>query len=80
MVNNTLLGKARSLIKHSGLRSQYWGEATQHAPYLYNVSATAVLSMTKPHEKLFGTASFINSLRFFGCAAYAPKHVSLRSN
>lgn len=44
------------------------------------MTATAVLKLTTPHEKQFGTAPLIKNSRVFGCAAYAHQHAGQRSN
>lgn len=73
-MNRTLLEKARCMLSNSGLRKRFWAEAINTACFITNRSPHSSLNMTTPEERWSGKAADYNSLKIFGCPAYA--HVS----
>lgn len=79
-MNRPLLGKSGSLMNHTRSGHQCWGEGLLHAVYSYMRTSTAVLSMSKAHERLFGGASNNTNMRVSGCAAYVYRHETQTSS
>lgn len=69
--NRTLMGMARSILKHMHMPSYLWGESVRHASYLINRIATRSLQDKTPYEALRGKRPNISHLRIFGCVCYA---------
>lgn len=79
-MNRSILGNFRSLTKHAGISHQYWGEALLHDVCMSKRTSTVVLTMSTPHERLFGCALKSANMRLFDCAAYARRYETQRSN
>ncbi|KYQ50741.1 Copia protein [Trachymyrmex zeteki] len=69
-LNRTLLEKIRVLLEESDMKKEIWGEAAYTATYLLNRSPTKLLDVT-PFEMWSGKEPNLNTLKIFGCAAYA---------
>lgn len=68
--NRTTVEKARALLKHAGLPSEYWAEAVSTAVYLENRTPIASRKFVTPYELWHGRAPTYHHLRVFGCLAY----------
>ncbi|CAI7856590.1 unnamed protein product [Closterium sp. NIES-54] len=73
-LNRTLVEAVRSLLQHSKLGSEWWGEASALAAWIRNHVPTKVLPGTTPFEAWTGTKPNLSLLRTFGCLCYY--HVS----
>ncbi|CAI7795648.1 unnamed protein product [Closterium sp. NIES-53] len=69
-LNRTLVEAVRSLLQHSKLRSEWWGEASLLAAWIRNRLPTKVLPGTTPFEAWSGTRPNLSRLRTFGCICY----------
>ena len=76
-MNRTIVETARSMLAEAGLPRKFWAEAVCTAVYLRNRSPTTAVEGVTPYEALTGQKPQVNSLRVFGCLAYAhvPKDV-----
>ncbi|CAI7811878.1 unnamed protein product [Closterium sp. NIES-53] len=73
-LNHTLVEAVRSLLQHSKLGNEWWGEASALAAWIRNRVPTKVLLGTTPFEAWTGTKPNLSRLRSFGCLCYY--HVS----
>lgn len=69
-LNRTLVEKARTMLKDSGLQKRYWGEAINTAVYLKNRSPTMAVEGATPEEIWSKKKVNLSNLRVFGCEAY----------
>ena len=69
--NRTLMGMARSIMKHMHVPNYLWGEAIRHSTYLLNRIATRAPKDKTPYEVFRAKRPNINHLWIFGCIAYA---------
>ncbi|CAI7773217.1 unnamed protein product [Closterium sp. NIES-53] len=69
-LNRTLVEAVRSLLQHSKLGSEWWGEASSLAAWIRNRLPTKVLPGTTPFEAWSGTKLNLSRLRTFGCLCY----------
>ncbi|CAI7897058.1 unnamed protein product [Closterium sp. NIES-54] len=69
-LNRTLVEAVRSLLQHSKLGSEWWGEASSLAAWIRNRLPTKVLPGTTPFEAWSGTKPNLSRLRTFGCLCY----------
>ncbi|CAI7820490.1 unnamed protein product, partial [Closterium sp. NIES-54] len=69
-LNRTLVEAVRSLLQHSKLGNEWWGEASALAAWIRNCVPTKVLSGTTPFEAWTGTKLNLSRLRTFGCLCY----------
>ncbi|CAI7888308.1 unnamed protein product [Closterium sp. NIES-54] len=69
-LNRTLVEAVRSLLQHSKLGSEWWGEASSLAAWIRNCLPTKVLPGTTPFEAWSGTKPNLSRLRTFGCLCY----------
>lgn len=79
-INERLLGKAPSLMKHAGISGHYCGERLMHATHMYRITATLVLNMTRPYKSFCEKASKNASRYWFGFAAFTYNHESWKSD
>lgn len=68
--NRTTTEKARALLKHAGLLTEFWGEAVSTAVYLENRRPVASRGFISPFKLWHGYLPSYNHLRVFGCLAY----------
>ncbi|CAI7794466.1 unnamed protein product [Closterium sp. NIES-53] len=73
-LNRTLVEAVRSLLQHSKLGNECWGEASALAAWIRNRVPTKVLPGTTPFEAWTGTKPNLSRLHTFGCLCYY--HVS----
>jgi len=59
------------MLADSKLPHRFWAEALSTCAYLRNCSPTKSLSRITPYEAWYGAKPNVNSLRIFGCSAYA---------
>ncbi|CAI7854858.1 unnamed protein product [Closterium sp. NIES-53] len=69
-LNRTLVEAVRSLLQHSKLGNEWWGEASALAAWIRNRVLTKVLPGTTPFEAWTGTKLNLSRLRTFGCLFY----------
>ncbi|CAI5460024.1 unnamed protein product [Closterium sp. Yama58-4] len=69
-LNRTLVEAVRSLLQHSKLGSEWWGEASSLAAWIRNRLPKRVLPGTTPFEAWTGTKPNLSRLRTFGCLCY----------
>ncbi|CAI7801035.1 unnamed protein product [Closterium sp. NIES-54] len=69
-LNRTFVEAIRSLLQHSKLGSEWWGEASSLAAWIRNCLPTKVLPGTTPFEAWSGTKPNLSRLRTFGCLCY----------
>ncbi|CAI7733347.1 unnamed protein product, partial [Closterium sp. NIES-54] len=69
-LNRTLVEAVRSLLQHSKLGSEWWGEASSLAAWIRNRLPMKVLPGTTPFEAWSGTKPNLSRLRTFGCLCY----------
>ncbi|CAI7728504.1 unnamed protein product [Closterium sp. NIES-53] len=69
-LNRTLVEAVRSLLQHSKLGNEWWGEASALAAWIRNRVLTKVLPGTTPFEAWTGTKPNLSRLRTFGCLCY----------
>ncbi|CAI7832828.1 unnamed protein product [Closterium sp. NIES-53] len=69
-LDRTLVEAVRSLLQHSKLGSEWWGEASSLAAWIRNRLPTKVLPGTTPFEAWSGTKPNLSRLRTFGCLCY----------
>ncbi|CAI7865162.1 unnamed protein product [Closterium sp. NIES-53] len=69
-LNRTLVEAVRSLLQHSKLGSEWWGEASSLAAWIRNRLPTKVLPGTTPFEAWSRTKPNLSRLRTFGCLSY----------
>ncbi|CAI7765235.1 unnamed protein product [Closterium sp. NIES-53] len=69
-LNRTLVEAVRSLLQHSKLGNEWWGEASALAAWIRNHVPTNVLPGTTPFEAWTGTKPNLSLLRTFGCLWY----------
>ncbi|KAL4296927.1 hypothetical protein GQ457_12G004040 [Hibiscus cannabinus] len=66
-----LLVVARALRLQASLPLGFWADCVLHAANLINITPTPILLNKTPYEVLFNSIPDFNSLRVFGCLAYA---------
>ncbi|CAI7823153.1 unnamed protein product [Closterium sp. NIES-53] len=69
-LNRTLVEAVRSLLQHSKLGNEWWGEASALAAWIRNRLPTKVLLGTTPFEAWTRTKPNHSLLRTFGCLCY----------
>ncbi|CAI7904690.1 unnamed protein product, partial [Closterium sp. NIES-53] len=69
-LNRTLVEAVRSLLQHSKLGSEWWGDASSLAAWIRNRLPTKVLPGKTPFEAWSGTKPNLSRLRTFGCLCY----------
>ncbi|CAI7903315.1 unnamed protein product [Closterium sp. NIES-54] len=69
-LNRTLMEAVRSLLQHSKLGNEWWGEASVLAAWIRNRVPTKVHPGTTPFEAWTGTKPNLSLLRTFGCLCY----------
>ena len=62
---------ARSMLAEAKLPRRFWAEAVATAVYLRNRSPTTAVKGMTPCEALTGEKPRVDTLRVFGCLAYA---------
>jgi len=67
--NQTINEKARALLKHAYMPSEFWAEAVSTAVFLQNITPTSDDKIT-PYEKWHGQTFDNKRLRVFGCQAW----------
>ena len=70
-LNWTLIEGVRIMLADSKLPHWFWAEAISTCVCLRNHSPTKLLSRITPYEPWYDTKPNFNSLRIFGCSAYA---------
>jgi hypothetical protein len=68
--NQTVVGKARALLKQRGMSGVFWGEVVVTAVYILNRSPTKALNGMTPYEAWHGRKPTVSHLRVFGCLAF----------
>ncbi|CAI7908758.1 unnamed protein product, partial [Closterium sp. NIES-53] len=77
-LNRTLVEAVLSLLQHSKIGSEWWGEASSLAAWIRNRLPTKVLSETTPFEAWTKMKLNLSCLRTFGCLCYYHLPDSLR--
>ena len=62
---------AHSMLAEAKLPRRFWAEAVATAVYLRNRSPTTAVKGMTPFEALIGEKPRVDTLRVFGCLAYA---------
>ena len=70
-MNRTIVETARSMLAEAKLPRRFWAEALATAVYLRNRSPTTAVKGMTPFEALTGEKPRVDTLRVFGCLAYA---------
>ena len=73
-MNRTIVETARSMLAEAKLPRRFWAEAVATAVYLRNRSPTTAVKGMTPFEALTGEKPQVDTLRVFGCLAYAHIH------
>lgn len=68
--NQTIVEKARCLLKSSALPMAFWAEAASAAVYLGNISPTEPLPDKTPYEQWTGVKPTVKHLKVFGCLGF----------
>jgi hypothetical protein len=68
--NRTLFESARSMLSHSKLPKEFWGDAVLNAIYIRNRCLTTSDKKKSPYELWTGNKPDIGHIRVFGCDAY----------
>ncbi|CAI7772091.1 unnamed protein product [Closterium sp. NIES-53] len=76
--NRTLVEAVCSLLQHSKLGNEWWGEASALAAWIRNRVPTKVLPGTTPFEAWTGTKPNLSLICTFGCICYYHVPDSLR--
>nr|KYP72197.1 Retrovirus-related Pol polyprotein from transposon TNT 1-94 [Cajanus cajan] len=66
-----LLNVSRALLFQANLPTCFWSFAVRHATHLINRLPTPFLKLKTPYELVYGHAPVLNTLKIFGCLAYA---------
>ncbi|CAI7795949.1 unnamed protein product, partial [Closterium sp. NIES-53] len=69
-LNRTLVEAVLSLLQHSKIGREWWGEASSLAAWIRNRLPTKVLSVTTPFEAWTKMKLNLSYLRTFGCLCY----------
>ncbi|CAI7876460.1 unnamed protein product [Closterium sp. NIES-53] len=69
-LNRTLVEAVRSLLQHSKLGSEWWGEASSLAAWIRNCLPMKVLPEMTPFEAWTGMKPNLSRLHTFGCLCY----------
>lgn len=64
---------ARALLFQSSLPVKFWGESVLTAGYLINITLSRLLKGKTPYELIYGAPPTYDSLKVFGCLAFAHK-------
>jgi hypothetical protein len=70
-INHTVMGKVRAMILRCNLGYEFWPYAVLHAEYLHNRTPLSTSESVTPYERLYGRVPSLETLRIFGCLAYA---------
>jgi len=70
-MNRTIVETARCMLAEAKLPRKFWAEAVSTAVYLRNRSPTTAVKGMTPYESLTGEKPEVDTLRVFGCLAYA---------
>ena len=70
-MNMTLMEKVRCMLIQSKLPKSLWAEVLMTASYLVNLSPSSSLDFKTPFEMWHGKPASYESLKAFGCSAYA---------
>lgn len=76
--HQTIFNVVRALLLSAGLPSTLWGEALQHAVWLYNRMPRAALGLRTPYEARFGAQPDLSDLNPFS-AVYFVKLKDVRN-
>jgi hypothetical protein len=68
--NQTIVGRARSLLKSMGIPSEFWGEAVSTAVYLLNGATTKSVINKTTYEANYGKKPSVGHLCIVGCIAH----------
>ncbi|OMO54213.1 Integrase, catalytic core [Corchorus capsularis] len=74
-----ILNVARALRFQSQLPIQFWGECVIHSVHLINRMPTLVLHNISHYEALHSFAPVLDSIKVFGCLAFASNHVHIKN-
>lgn len=69
-VHLTILNMVRALLISSGLPRFLWGEALQHAVWIYNRTPRAAIGFRTPYEARFKTTADLSELKPFGSICF----------
>ena len=69
-INRTVFECARTMLTHSGLPKEFWGDAVLYAIYIRNRCLTTVDKKKSPYELWTGKKPSVSHIRVFGCDAY----------
>jgi transposase InsO family protein len=71
--NQTVVGKARTLLKQRGMLAVFWGEAVVTTIYILNRSPTKALNGRMSYEAWHGRKPTVSHLWVFGCLTFAKE-------
>lgn len=72
-MNRTIMDKVRCMLAETGLRPEFWSEATSTAVYLINKTHGSSIEFDLPEERWSGGKVDLSHLRKFGCSAYVHR-------
>lgn len=73
IMNRTILGKVRCLLKDSGLHKKFWTEAVATACYQINISPAFSINFKTPKNLWTRRPPKLDHLKTFGCIGYVHK-------
>ena len=65
-MNRTIMAKARNMLHHKGLSTEWWAKAISTAVYLINRTSNTAHADSTPYELSFKVNPHIEHLRVFG--------------
>jgi hypothetical protein len=78
-INRTVFESARTMLAHSGLPKECWGDAVLYAIHIRNRCLTTVDKQMSPYELWTGKKPSVSHIRVFGCDAFMHVKDSDRS-
>jgi hypothetical protein len=68
--NRTIFESARTMLTHSGLPKEFWGDAVLYAIHIRNRCLTTADKQKSPYELWTGKKPSVSHIRVFGCDAF----------
>lgn len=79
-MNQTLMNRARCMIKEAGISKCFWQDAVLMAAYITNRTQSCLVRDKSPFEMWCNKKPNVSNLRVFGCICYARVPGSIRAN